>query len=331
VAQRTLNRQPRERDRRFRGAVGPCSVPLGRARSTIGRVPEGKIEPVSAGPQAELKAGQPRSDADAAFMKRFDAVMRLPIIISALLPLVIVPESGGWAGIIVGVATWIVFLVDFVVRSRHTVHYRKTGLGLFDLGVVILTAPWFLLPGFQAGRFVVLIRLARVGRVVVASRRSRRLFETLGRVAAIALLVVVVGAIVAYHAEHPVNKEFATFGDSLWWAIVTLTTVGYGDIVPITPTGRWVAVMIMITGVAVLGLLSGSLASFFRGGEAKGADATGAAGADPEGAGGAAEELPESALQALAREVSMLRLQVEALAERLTLPGGPGDGPEAGS
>ena len=285
---------------------------------------------MSAGPQAELKVGQPRSDADAAFMKRFDAVMRLPIIISALLPLVIVPESGGWTGIIVGVGTWIVFLVDFVVRSRHTVHYRKSGLGLFDLSVVILTAPWFLLPGAQAGRFVVIIRLARVGRVVVASRRSRRLFGMLGRVAVIAMIVVIVGAIVAYHAEHPVNKEFATFGDSLWWAIVTLTTVGYGDIVPITPTGRWVAVMIMITGVAVLGLLSGSLASFFRG-DPKGVDASQEAGADPEGDEGSDEELPESALGALAREVSMLRLQVEALTDRLTLPGGPGDAPGSGS
>jgi len=75
---------------------------------------------------------------------------------------------------------------------------------------------------------------------------------------------MVAGAVAAYYAEHPVNPEFATFGDSLWWAIVTLTTVGYGDIVPETTAGRIAAVMIMLTGVAVLGLLAGSLASFFR-------------------------------------------------------------------
>ena len=125
----------------------------------------------------------------------------------------------------------------------------------------------------------------------------------------IALLVVVVGALVAYHAEHPVNHEFATYGDSLWWAIVTLTTVGYGDIVPITPTGRWVAVMIMITGVAVLGLLSGSLASFFRGGESRDATSTSK---DSEGEPEAGEptpatRLPDGALQALVHEVSALR------------------------
>ncbi len=239
-------------------------------------------------------------------------------------------------GHIVGVATWLVFLADYIVHARHTVHYRRTRLGLFDLGVVILTAPWFLLPGLQAGRFIVVVRLARLARVVMANRRSRRLFGMLGRVAVIALLVVVVGALVAYHAEHPVNHEFATYGDSLWWAIVTLTTVGYGDIVPITPTGRWVAVTIMITGVAVLGLLSGSLASFFRGGESRDdmSAAKGGEGVSEAGEPTQAPDLPDGALQALVHEVSALRAQVEALSERLPLqPGGgdPSGAPDGGS
>jgi voltage-gated potassium channel len=98
----------------------------------------------------------------------------------------------------------------------------------------------------------------------MATRGARRLFERLGRVALVALVVVVLGAAVAYRAEHPTNPGFATYGDALWWAIVTLTTVGYGDIVPKTTAGRFDGVMIMITGVAVLGVLAGSLASFFR-------------------------------------------------------------------
>ena len=111
---------------------------------------------------------------------------------------------------------------------------------------------------------MVVLRLARVARLVIASKGARQLFDRLGRVALVAGSVMVAGAVAAYYAEHPVNPEFATFGDSLWWAIVTLTTVGYGDIVPETTTGRIAAVMIMITGVAVLGLLAGSLSSFFR-------------------------------------------------------------------
>ena len=197
-------------------------------------------------------------------MERFNARMRLPIIVSAILPLIIVSQSGGWVSDTIDIVTWLVFLLDYVVHVRHLEHYRRTGYGRFDLVVVVVTAPWFLIPGAHAGSFVVVIRLARLARVLVASRGARRLFDRLGRVAAVAIGVVFVGSLVAYYAEHPVNSEFATFGDALWWGIVTLTTVGYGDIVPKTPTGRWAAVIIMVTGIAVLGVLAGALSSFFR-------------------------------------------------------------------
>jgi voltage-gated potassium channel len=246
-------------------------------------------------------------------MERFDAWMRLPIIVSAILPLIVVPESGNWLGIAVGVVTWLVFVVDYVVRIRHLEHYGRTRLGRFDLFVVVVTAPWFLLPGAGAGGFVVLLRLARLARLVMASRGARRLFDRIGRVAAVAIGVVILGSLVAYYAEHPTNPEFATVGDALWWGIVTLTTVGYGDIVPHTTTGRWAAVTIMITGVAVLGVLAGSLASFFRLGESQ-ADAE-----KPAGQPAGTEAAPDDAvLQALVAEVAALRRQVEALTQRLT-------------
>jgi voltage-gated potassium channel len=271
--------------------------------------------------------GTPRSEADAAFLERYDARMRLPIVVAAILPLIVVPQSGGWVGIVVGIVTWLVFLVDYVVHVRHLVRYRHTGYGRFDLFVVIATAPWFLIPGAQAGRFVVVLRLARVARVIVASRGSRRLFERLGRVVAVAGGVVVVGSLVAYYAEHPTNQEFATVGDALWWGIVTLTTVGYGDIVPKTPTGRWAAVVIMVTGIAVLGVLSGSLASFFRldsdkGGSA-GDDGEDGAGSPGNGATGDLEDAPgpggslEEAISLLTAEIFALRQQVDTLAGRL--------------
>ena len=211
----------------------------------------------------EAKAGTPRSDSDGQVLDRFRVRMRIPIVLAALLPLIIVPESGGWVAELVGVLAWVVFVVDFGVSERRLTHYLDTWLGRFDLTVVVLTAPWYLLPGAHEGRFVVILRLARLARVVMASRGARRLMERLGRVGLVALGVLVSSSAVAYHAEHATNPGFATYGDSLWWGIVTMTTVGYGDIVPKTSVGRWAAVVIMLTGVAVIGVLAGSLASFF--------------------------------------------------------------------
>jgi hypothetical protein len=106
----------------------------------------------------------------------------VPLIVSAVLPLVVVPDSGTWIGIVVGISTWLVFLADFVVHLRRVDRYVRTGFGRFDLVVVIATAPWFLLPGAQGASFVVVLRLARLARLIVASRavaasspsRSRR-------------------------------------------------------------------------------------------------------------------------------------------------------------
>jgi voltage-gated potassium channel len=238
--------------------------------------------------------------------------MQLPIIVSAILPLIVAPESNGRFGIVIGVATWLVFLVDYVVLARHLVHYGRTRLGLFDLFVVVATAPWFLIPGAQGGQFVVLLRLARLARLAMASRGSRRLFERLGRVALVAVGVLITSSLVAYYAERAVNPEFATVGDAFWWGIVTLTTVGYGDIVPITTTGRFAGVTIMITGVAVLGVLAGSLASFFR------LNGDGGAAEPPaDQPAGTAPAAGDAALAALTAEVSALRRQVEALTEGL--------------
>jgi voltage-gated potassium channel len=259
-------------------------------------------------------------------MERFNARMRLPIIVSAILPLITIPEAKGWVSDTVDIVTWLVFLFDYVVHVRHLERYSRTGYGRFDLFVVIVTAPWFLIPGAQGGAFVVLLRLARLARLLVASRGARRLFDRLGRVALVAAGVVVLGSLTAYYAEHPSNPEFATVGDALWWGIVTLTTVGYGDIVPETSTGRWAAVVIMITGIAVLGVLAGALSSFFRldeGGNGSPADEP----ATPATSAAGATTPADAAIAALTAEVAALRHQVEALAQRLpgASPGQPPD------
>ncbi len=242
-----------------------------------------------------------RSRDDAIALARFDDRMSIWLVLAALLPLVVLPSGQHEVfAAVVNIAAWLVFLVDFVVHERRLTRYLHTWLGRFDLTVVILTAPYFLVVGPSDTKFVMFIRLARVARLVMAGRGARRLIQRLGKVALVALGVVLLGAAVAYRAEHPANPEFATYGDSLWWGIVTLTTVGYGDVVPKTEAGRAAGITIMFTGVAVLGVLAGSLSSFFRLTPAE----------------ESAEDGPPTPVD-LAAEIGELRAQMARLADRL--------------
>jgi voltage-gated potassium channel len=91
----------------------------------------------------------------------------------------------------------------------------------------------------------------------------RRLFERLGRAFLYAAILLVVCSIVVQQVEHG-KDGFESIWDSLWWGVVTITTVGYGDVVPETAAGRAVATVLMFGGLALLGALAGSLAAFLR-------------------------------------------------------------------
>jgi voltage-gated potassium channel len=75
--------------------------------------------------------------------------------------------------------------------------------------------------------------------------------------------LVIGGGLAAWAAEQHVES----FGDGLWWALVTATTVGYGDISPVTPQGRAVATVLMLVGIGTLGMIAGSIATYFLGGQ----------------------------------------------------------------
>src|SRR3954470_6986718 len=85
-----------------------------------------------------------RNPDDARRLEHFEKVMAFPILTSALLPIMF--ALAGRSSIVselVQIVAWVVFIVDYVVHDRLIPRYRRSGLGIFDLIVVILTAPWF--------------------------------------------------------------------------------------------------------------------------------------------------------------------------------------------
>src|SRR5262249_38114412 len=201
----------------------------------------------------------------AAERARWQQRWNLPILIAAFVPLFVTSPDSRWVAVAVGAGSWLVFVVDLRVQRRIVPGYLTQPAGLFDLAVVVFTFPYYLIPGVSGGSAILLLaRLGRVARVLMATGGMRRLAARLGKVALVAAIVVVVCSLAAYEAEHPTNPEYATVGDAFWWGIVTLTTVGYGDVVPKTHAGRLAGVAIMFTGIAVLGVLAGSLASLFN-------------------------------------------------------------------
>jgi voltage-gated potassium channel len=234
--------------------------------------------------------------------ERWQAIWNLPILLAAFVPLFVTSPKAEAVAITVGVGSWLIFLADLVVQRRIAPDYLRRRQGQFDLAIVLITFPYYLIPGIgSATAILTLARLGRVVRVVLATKGLRRLAARLGKVAIVAGLMLTIGSLAAYQAEHATNPGFATVGDAFWWGIVTLTTVGYGDIVPHTTAGRVAGVAIMLTGVAVLGVLAGSLAALFH------LDAS-------------ADETPAAATDGprpVHEEMAALRSDLQALEERL--------------
>jgi voltage-gated potassium channel len=253
-----------------------------------------------------MSSAAPLSSAQLRARDRWLQQWNLPILLAAVVPLFVTSPKTEWVALVVGLGSWVVFVVDLAVQRRIDPAYLHRRDGRIDLAIVVLTFPYYLIPGV-AGSFAILAvaRLARVARLLLATKGLRRLASRLGRVVLVAGAVVLIGSLAAYQAEHATNPGFATVGDALWWGIVTLTTVGYGDIVPHTTAGRLAGVGIMITGVGVLGVLAGSLSALF------GLDAA----SDPEPSEDATPST--AAAHPIHDELAALQAQLRAIEHRL--------------
>jgi voltage-gated potassium channel len=161
-----------------------------------------------------------------------------------------------------------VFLADFIARFRRAPSkWRFLRWGWIDLLASI--------PEIAVLRWGRLFRLFRLLRLVRALRTLRDFFCIMyasrarggaASVIVIVFLVMSLSSIGILLVETRPDAKIHTAGDALWWAITTITTVGYGDLYPITDAGRFIAAGLMVCGVGLFGTFSGLVATFLLGG-----------------------------------------------------------------
>lgn len=156
-------------------------------------------------------------------------------------------EAASWS-------VWVAFALDFAARlylADERTHYARSHW--YDVALIVL-------PVLRPLR---LLRLLALARVLSRTAASSLLGRVSAYVAGTALMAVGLGAIAVLDAEQDADgANIHTFGDALWWATTTVTTVGYGDFFPVTTTGRLVAVALMLVGIASIGAITAGVAAW---------------------------------------------------------------------
>ncbi|MEZ4422052.1 MAG: ion transporter [Gemmatimonadota bacterium] len=205
--------------------------------------------------------------------RAFDVLLIVAILVSVA---VVMLDTVQWVASdwhrVFRIAEWIftiLFTIEYVLRllSVHRAStYALSFLGIVDLLSILPTYLSLVLPG---GQYLIVIRILRVVRVFRVLKLVQYVGEagTLGRalrasrykitvfLIVVLSMVVIVGAVM-YLLEGPAHG-FTSIPTSVYWAIVTLTTVGYGDISPQTPAGQILAAALMIMGYAILAVPTG--------------------------------------------------------------------------
>lgn len=166
----------------------------------------------------------------------------------------------------------IFFLMEFCIRF----YKAENKLKFMKWGWIDLLSSIPMLDIARAGRTFRLIRLLRILRAFRSTKHlvnhllQKKAQGAFGIVAVIALLMVMFSSIAILQVETDPNSNIKTAGDAIWWAYVTITTVGYGDKYPVTTEGRIIAAFLMTTGVGLFGTFAGYVSSWFLSNEKNG-------------------------------------------------------------
>ena len=206
----------------------------------------------------------------------YDALMLIAITAS-IVPLMFVADYKAFR--IIEQVTVIIFIVDYVLRwitadfkvgkrGWSFLRYPFTGWAIIDI-LSILPGLHILGQGFKILRIARLLKVLRLFKFIRYSENIRILGKVINKekqilltVLWIAIFYVFLTALIMFNAEPHVNPitgttTFENFFDALYWATVTLTTVGYGDMIPVTDIGRFVSMLSSLFGVAIIALPSG--------------------------------------------------------------------------
>lgn len=205
--------------------------------------------------------------------KFFDIVLMVVIILSIIVVMLdSVANVHEDFGRVLYIAEWIftiLFTIEYILRiytSNRKWNYIISFYGIIDLLAILPTYLSLILIGYQYLIIIRVLRLLRIFRILKLYRfigASRHLVTSLKEsrhkiavfLSAVMAIVVVMGAAM-YLIEGPENG-FRSIPESIYWAIITLTTVGYGDITPVTPLGKALAAMVMILGYSIIAVPTG--------------------------------------------------------------------------
>ncbi|WP_024864438.1 potassium channel family protein [Butyrivibrio sp. FCS014] len=203
-------------------------------------------------------------------------VMITTAVIVGLIPMTLKSENNYTR--IIEILTGLIFLVDYCIRvytadykmgfrgTRAYIAYVTTPLAIFDL-LSILPVITLFVPAIGFLRFFKLFRFFRVFKLVRYSKTmiiiSNVIRKVKSQLLAVLILIIVyifVSAMLVFQLEPDL---FTTFFDALYWATISITTIGYGDISPVTPIGRMITMISALVGMAVIALPTGIITAAY--------------------------------------------------------------------